>query len=385
DNGANSWTVSNIPNGVNANIEVTNDNNCKSTVEIEAPDCGCLEFEFSWTNITCEGENDGTITIDFVTPGATVLLNGQPFVEGQLYPPGEYTIEAFFNNNEPDCYFSETFEILEPPAVTVQASGTDETCYDANDGTITVFGLSENACYVILKNGTGPDLSNQDFFEPGIYFIIATVCDDFINDTRVIDPCEALAVVNIKAAKGNPCDILTGYITYPDCDTPELNYLTISLQQNVNNPQCNWELDATAIANGWSLISPPDSPVMYFEPGEGKATFTATLSNDGACDQVCKIYAKSPCETGPKKGMESFTLYPNPVKDVLTVDFKKELTEDTRIEIYDLLGNTVYTNRLNKTEKSNVNIDFSNFPGNVYYMKVTDKNGTTIKKVLLDK
>ena len=108
------------------------------------------------------------------------------------------------------------------------------------------------------------------------------------------------------------------------------------------------------------------------------------MTDGQGCEQICVFDTKAYC-LDDKKSPQNFEIYPNPVQDILTVEFDKDLESDTTFEVYDLLGNTVYTNNVKKNIGSKISIDFSGFPGNVYYLKVINENGTSIKKVILDK
>jgi len=386
NNGNNMYTISNIPNDQDVTVTVnTTDPDCEKSLTIEAPDCVCIELDFDWTNVTCLGQNDGTISVNFVTEGAVVTVNGQPYVEGTLYPPGDYLVEAYFEgNDDPDCYLSEAFKIFEPEAVTVQATHTDVTCHGAEDGTITVFGLSENASYVIQLNGIGPDLSDQDFFGPGLYIITAMVSDEFINDTRSYNPCVAIETVTILEPAPTTCDFIIGYDKYPDCDDPKYNYVSIQNLTGAYPFEFSWSINASGQAQGWSITSDPTLSIVYFDAGYlSHASFICVITDVNGCVEVVEYDAKSLCEG--RQSVLDYEMYPNPVKNVLTLDFKKTLEEDTSVEVYDLLGNISYSNVIKKNERSDLSIDFGGFPANVYYVKIVNKKGTIIKKVIVDK
>ena len=152
----------------------------------------------------------------------------------------------------------------------------------------------------------------------------------------------------------------------------------------------SWSIDEEALNNGWSIdFTVPHTgwSEVAFTPGFGEATFTLRFTNDNGCRK--EFYYKvqsSICEEGSTEA-EAFEMnvYPNPVKDNLNIKFNKTV-EDTKIELYDLLGNVMYTNSIAKVFKlEEVSINFNDMPGNVYYLKITNKYGTTIKKIVLDK
>ena len=72
-----------------------------------------------------------------------------------------------------------------------------------------------------------------------------------------------------------------------------------------------------------------------------------------------------------------FTLYPSPVKDILSLNFDDGV-EPESIELYDLQGRLVST-KLNGLE----NIDMGGIPAGVYTLRVTMKNGTSYREKIV--
>lgn len=71
----------------------------------------------------------------------------------------------------------------------------------------------------------------------------------------------------------------------------------------------------------------------------------------------------------------SFIAYPNPVTDKLNII--SNFSEDTKIEVYNSLGQLVY----NKANSNNV-IDFGGFSKGVYFVKITDNNTILTRKIM---
>ena len=215
DQGNNVWLISDIPNNTNITVSVTNQNGCENTVDIVAPECICIELEVSYTDVTCFGLDDGTITVEFVSDGATVTVNGEPYNPDMEYEPGIYTVVAYYEGNDNEaCILSEIITIEEPVAVDISASSTNVTCYGEGDGTITIESLSEGAVYTIKKDGYGADLSGQAFFGPGTYVIQATLEDNTSSRLsnsksagRFVNPCEKTVVVVITEPAAFGCKL----------------------------------------------------------------------------------------------------------------------------------------------------------------------------------
>ena len=95
------------------------------------------------TNITCKGEKDGKITVTATGGTGTIVYAISPrfdrVVESGVFEklaPGEYVVRIQDANG---CHRDEIFKITEPDLIRVRIDRqTDEVCYGANDGTISV-------------------------------------------------------------------------------------------------------------------------------------------------------------------------------------------------------------------------------------------------------
>lgn len=73
---------------------------------------------------------------------------------------------------------------------------------------------------------------------------------------------------------------------------------------------------------------------------------------------------------------DAFTFYPNPVKDVLNLSYTQDITN---VEVYNLLGQKVFENKLNA---NSTQVDMSNLSSGSYLVKVTSNSITNTIKVL---
>lgn len=74
-----------------------------------------------------------------------------------------------------------------------------------------------------------------------------------------------------------------------------------------------------------------------------------------------------------------FAIYPNPGKDVFTIDFYGAAGNKS-IRIYDMKGQLMH-NASSDNEKENLLL--SNYPGGIYFIKVTTTNGTKTSKLII--
>jgi hypothetical protein len=73
-------------------------------------------------------------------------------------------------------------------------------------------------------------------------------------------------------------------------------------------------------------------------------------------------------------------IYPNPTKDVLCFDFSKK--ENTQTEILDLNGRILISKEILAHENS---ISLKSLNNGIYFIRFTNKNGISIKKILVEK
>lgn len=93
------------------------------------------------TNVTCNGGNDGSITITSVTGGTGTILysiDGGAFQASSVLnelSAGQHTVVVKDANS---CTGEVTVTLTDPSAFTIVLTGTDVTCYGGNNGSITV-------------------------------------------------------------------------------------------------------------------------------------------------------------------------------------------------------------------------------------------------------
>jgi hypothetical protein len=151
-----SGTFTGLPNG-NYTGYVKDANDCTDTIARNinrtAP-----SPTVSYNNIACNG---GTTSIT-VTGGTGGI--GNPYttsIDGINYfsitkefsglGPGTYTIYAKDGN---DCVGSTSVTITQPTALSISSNGTNPTCYDGTDGSITVSGSGGTSPYAYSKDGS---------------------------------------------------------------------------------------------------------------------------------------------------------------------------------------------------------------------------------------
>ena len=82
-----------------------------------------------------------------------------------------------------------------------------------------------------------------------------------------------------------------------------------------------------------------------------------------------------------KVDVSSFSMYPNPVKDIVNISFKNGVNIDSKIRVYDLQGKLVVNNRVTNNQTT---IDISKFPRGLYFLKFENGHDTVTQKLIVE-
>ncbi len=404
DNLDGTWIVRDIPIDNEVTITTSLDDTCFDSTVVESPDCICIELDFDYTDVTCFEQEDGSIIVNSVSEGATVTINGEPYDENALYGPGDYLIRAFFEGNDDiRCIIEEEITIVEPVAVEMELTSTHVTCYGADDGTITITSLSEGAYYTIKLNGIGPDLSGQSTFGPGTYVVEAKLIENNTADrkafngskeTRVENPCVDGQLVVIEEPAPITCSIETVYSGNVYCGSKKGFGLEVNTSGGVGNLTYSWEMLGNGPKFGWYFMTDTTSDSVVFFAGANGATMMVTVTDENGCSTQCELDVKSSCgsEFGgynnyflARESGFDFEMYPNPSKGDITIIPNKVEGNTALVEVFNLVGTKILTQNVYLLKEKGIHLNFSGLPSQVYYVKFITKNGSKIKKLVIDK
>ena len=177
------------------------------TIRVRSTDAGGLTFDktltititnvtitvsaSATTNVTCNGGSNGVITVSGVVGGTanyTYSKDGTNYQASNVFSgltAGSYTIYAKDSFNEVG---STSVSVTQPTVVSVSASGTNPTCNDSTDGSVSVTSASggSGSGYTYSKDGTtyqaGTTFSNLG---NGTYTIFAKDSNGCIGSTSV--------------------------------------------------------------------------------------------------------------------------------------------------------------------------------------------------------
>ena len=140
---ATDWAFSGLATGTYF-VKVKSGVDCEdNSSQIDIREADAISVTSTVSNVTCKGEKDGKITVTATGGTGTIVYAISPrfdrVVESGVFEklaPGEYVVRIQDANG---CHRDEIFKITEPDLLRVRIDRqTDEVCYGANDGTISV-------------------------------------------------------------------------------------------------------------------------------------------------------------------------------------------------------------------------------------------------------
>lgn len=127
-------------------LTITDNNNCQASFNYSVNQPQQLSLVLQPTNITCFGDNNGSINLTVIggtAPFSYSWSNSATTEDISGLTAGTYTVNVSDNNG---CTASGSATITSPAAITLSTNVTNATCSGVNNGTIDL----------ILTGGTGP-------------------------------------------------------------------------------------------------------------------------------------------------------------------------------------------------------------------------------------
>ncbi|WP_159039857.1 SprB repeat-containing protein [Christiangramia fulva] len=278
--------LSNLSGGT-YNCIITDANNCTFQLQdILVGEPLAVSVTTSSTNVSCNGENDGAITVTggtydnlelwkLTTEPDTYTKVSSPTFSSGVYSglmPGKYKVKGLAadgNGTADACSaFSTPETISEPAAVSVTTSSTNVSCNGENDGTITVTGGTYDNLE-LWKLTTEPDTYTKvssPTFSSGVYSGLMP----------------GKYKVKGLAADGNgTADACSAFSTPETISEPA----AVSVTTSSTNVSCNGENDGTITVTGgtydnlelWKLTTEPDTYTKVSSPTFSSGVYSGLM------------------------------------------------------------------------------------------------------------
>ena len=274
DGGApqNSGKFTGVTAGVHS-ITFTHLNGCTTTLTVNVTAYNSLTATTATkTDMSCYGINDGTIT--FAVSGATnsytytITPEAGTFDGVSKYTglsAGIYTVKVR-SNGEINCELEQSFTIEEPELLKATASTVSETCYQANDGSLSFSIRGGRAPYnFTIKTASGTTVTNGTLATAGAVYTQTNVAGVYLleyNDGN----CSQTLEITVPKAPNLEMNVKTMF----NCSTVSTTYTTSYLR--IEFPYA----DENQIRN--MQYSLGGSPMIAFERYEGKYAYTRSIT-----------------------------------------------------------------------------------------------------------
>lgn len=183
------------------------------------------------TNVSCNGNNDGVIDITAyggTLPYSYTWSTGESTEDIIGLDGGNYYVTVTDANN---CSAATLYPVIEPPVLSVNAVGTNVTCFGANTGGVAAVPTGGRTPYQYLWNNFSLD-SAQNGLPAGTYTVLIT------DSTG----CQANDDVTIT----QPLEIIvTGVVTDVACNGGATGAVNITVAGGVTPYTFNWSNAAT--------------------------------------------------------------------------------------------------------------------------------------------
>ncbi|WP_421808389.1 T9SS type B sorting domain-containing protein [Flagellimonas sp.] len=297
-------------------VRVTSDDcvEVSPVITIVDPEPLIVERE-EFTNITCSGENDGTITVE-VSGGTGEILyaispNLDQFDTMNTFTdlePGIYDVIAQDVNG---CFITFQFEITQPDPVVAEAINImDEVCFESGDGSFEVQISGGTAPYETSLNSTADSNFVQDQFlfqnvPAGTHVV-------FVRDAQ---GCETNIIVEINpgvnlAATVTPMYECTGNV--PD------NYLDIIMEDESIANDLMYALDSTdpvdmQLEADFTNMAPGDHYITIAHANGCMTTYDFTIDSFEPLTLTLENNTINQITAMAEGGVEDYTFYFNGV------------------------------------------------------------------------
>jgi PKD repeat protein len=345
-NGETTQTVSDLVPGAYT-VCITDVNNCTACTSLTMDSCS-LHAGYTWTQTisntisftnTSTGTNGNTIfQWDFGDANSSYVQSPTHFYS----MPGTYYVCLYLSDSLNVLVCSSTFcdSVVVtgyPCNVAITATVTNATCSNCTDGSITTSETGGTSPYTYAWTPNVSTNSSATGLLPGYY----TVC---VTDSNGCSAC-ATAIVS-DSTNNNTCQ--ANFLLYPD-STQAHTYWTYNLSVGPGQLTYLWSW-------GDQTYSYTQYPSHTYASA-GVYTICLTISDTAAgcnntycvTDSLARtmnsmIYVNVIPQTSGIKQTEvlnSWSVYPNPVGDNMTIDYSLSSSSNIIINLYDVLGNKV--------------------------------------------
>ncbi|MDR9487774.1 S8 family serine peptidase [Salibacter sp.] len=271
---------------------------------------------------------------------------------------GIYDIDYTVTDTSTGCFLTVT-EPLEVTDGNSEIGGLD-TAYCENDGPVTMSGSPAGGTFAgvgVFGVTFDPDLAND-----GLHRI----------EYRVTQGCTDTATKWVRVHPAPVVDSIQGSIA-----AVQGNSYTYFVAAN-NGTGYNWT------ANGGTITN-VNNNVITVEWGTGSVgSLMVTQTNRFGCMDTATLDVDLfPLGVAVAKQIDKMSIYPNPVRDMLTIKGSLDERATATYRLMSITGQTLRTGRFNNPQNVNERIDVSDYASGIYFVVIQSENYTRTEKVVV--
>ena len=360
-------------------VSITDANNCgpvvSNSITINQPTTINIE-ETAITHVLCNGSNNGSIDItitggtvasdyiyNWTTTDGTGLITDASDQTG--LSGGTYNLTVTDDNN---CSNNTSVVINESTSLIIEDTIiTHVSCYGLNNGAIDITATGGTIATVYnytwtTTNGSGliADTEDQTGLTAGTYDL--TITDD--------NSCTALASIVIS----QPDTIVIDSITVVNASTQSATDGSITIYVKGGVGVFNYVLTPGAIENQTGIFRDLATGI-----------YAITITDTTGCgpiisENITVTYTNSVIDISMA---DKIKIYPNPTSDKIYLEIMDIDTKNYDISIINLIGETLYTEKVKWDGISRKEMDLSGFAKGVYFINITINNQRVSKRIAL--
>ncbi len=232
--------------------------------------------------------------------------------------------------------------------------------------------------FAVLYQNVGPDAMG---FAYGIYYATPVV----VGGGTVINPANAIQIQNVDPSNG--CFFVgasTQLFFLPLLDDITATATVGNGSVTITNPMGGLGTllsDLTLYTYTWSNGATTQSIT-----GVPTGTYTCTVSDVSGCAFEAVVTATVlTSSTVDPAGVQVFTVSPNPTTGVVNINLSLAAVSDVRIDVLNLLGQTMQSQNIGKVASLNQAVELGNLAQGTYLLRVTIDGETAIRRVVLQR
>lgn len=343
-------SITGLTNGAYT-VTVSDQLNCSTTKTFTIASSTSIGLNISVTHICGSGTGSSTITPLGGTPAYSYLWsNGATTSTITGLAAAVY---GFTVTDNAGCTDTTEIEILISPDMSVIGTGTPVTCFGENNGAVTIATTGGLPNYTYSWTPGGATATSLTGLSPATFSITVT---DSIG-------CTSTSIINITEPT-----LLTTTLTGVDatCFGCADGTASASVSGGNGGYGYSWSNGATT-ASLTALVA---------------GTYTVCVSDSLGCDSCSTVTINEP-PSGIKQNhvtTANLKLSPVPFDNILSVKYENTSDTDVLLSLYNVKGEVIFTEQIQKRQLYNRSIDTSSMPGGMYFISISDSKGMLLTR-----